>query len=73
MEQIPFFPKLIICGSIISGLFLFILSFSSKQRTAMIESLGESGGRKAHLLPEFCTQISAMNTLLQFYIFAAVF
>jgi hypothetical protein len=26
-----------------------------------------------HQLPEFCTQISAMNTLLQFYIFAAAF
>jgi len=25
------------------------------------------------LLPEFCTQISAMNTLLQFYIFVAAF
>ncbi len=50
MEQIPFFPKLIIYGPIISGIFAFLFSFSNKQRIAMIESLGESGGKKAHLL-----------------------
>ena len=50
MEQVPFFPKLIIYGPIISGIFFFILSFSSKQHTAMVESLGENSAKKAHLL-----------------------
>jgi len=26
-----------------------------------------------NVIPEFCTQIGAMNTLLQFYIFVAAF
>ena len=68
MEQIPFFPKLIIYGSIISGLFLFILSFSSKQRTAMIESLGESGGRKAHLLLRYGGPALMLIGIIQYLI-----
>lgn len=31
MEQIPFFPKLVIWGPIISGIFFILLSFSKKQ------------------------------------------
>jgi len=29
--------------------------------------------KKHNVVPEFCTKISAMNTLLQFYIFVAAF
>lgn len=50
MEQIPFFPKLIIYGQVISGIFFFIESFSSKQRKAMVDSLGEGAAKKVHLL-----------------------
>lgn len=38
MEQIPFFPKLVIYGPIISGIFFFVLSFSKKQYSAMVET-----------------------------------
>jgi len=50
MDKIPFFPKLVIYGPVISGIFFFILSFSKKQYAAMVESLGENTAKKAHLL-----------------------
>ena len=68
MEQIPFFPKLVIYGPIISGLFLFLLSFRRKQRTAMIASLGESGGKKAHLFLRYGGPVLILIGLIQYLI-----
>ena len=50
MDQIPFFPKLVIYGPIILGIFFFILSFSKKQYSAIAEGLGEGAAKKAYFL-----------------------
>ena len=68
MDQVPFFPQLIIYGSIISGMILFLISFSEKQRVAMIESLGESMAKKAHLLMRFGGPILVCIGVSQFFI-----
>ncbi len=68
MEQIPFFPKLVIYGPIVSGIFAFLLSFSNKQRTAMIENLGESYGKRAHLLLRYGGPALILIGIIQYLI-----
>ena len=68
MEQIPFFPKLIVYGTIIAGIFIFILSFSSKQQKAMIESLGENTAKKAHLLFRYGGPVLVLIGIIQYLI-----
>ncbi len=65
MDQIPFFHKLVIYGPIISGIFFFILSFSKKQYAAMTESLGESAGKKAHLVLRYGGPLLVLIGIIQ--------
>ncbi len=68
MDQVPFFPKLIIYGPIISGIFFFLLSFSKKQHTAMSKSLGENTAKNAHFLFRYGGPVLVLIGMLQYYI-----
>jgi len=68
MEQIPFFPKLIIYGPIVSGIIFFFLSFSTKCRKAMVESLGENAAKKAYLFFRYGGPILVAIGIIQYLI-----
>lgn len=68
MEQIPFFPKLVIYGPIIFGSLFFLLSLSKKQRTSLIESLGENGGEKAHVFLRYGGIVLILVGIIQYFI-----
>lgn len=68
MDNVPFSPKLIIYGPIISGLFIFILSFSSRQKSAMIENLGEKTAKTAHKVFRYGGPILIVIGIIQYLI-----
>ena len=65
IDQIPFFPKLVIYGPMVSGLIFFIISFSTNQYQSMVESLGESTAKKACLLFRYGGPLMVLFGLIQ--------
>ena len=68
MDQIPFFPKFIIYGPIVLGIFVFVYSFSKKQHAAMVASLGENAADKAHFLFRYGGPVLVLLGIIQYFI-----
>jgi hypothetical protein len=68
MDKIPFFSKFVIYFPIVSGIFVFVYSFSKNQHAALVASLGENTANKAHFLFRYGGPVLVLIGIIQYLI-----